>query len=683
MDRKLAAKAFFLLGTACLIVTAFLMLTPAAEAASQPVPLLDRELFSGDPAIANAQLSPSGSHIAFLKPHDNILSIWVKKTEEPLSAAYPVTSTSRPVRDYSWSRDGKLLLFMQDQGGNENFHLFSVDPYRNALHQARDLTPYDGARAELFCMPKASPNVVFVGLNDRDERYHDVYQIDLSTANRTLVKQNDIGISDWIFDRTGALRLGICATPDGGTNILNVDPDGMSLLWSCSRDESVQPFAFHIDGKRLYMATNKGADVDLSHLILLNTQTGEEEVVEADPEREVDFESPLFSPATDELVGTAYIGDRQRIYFSNDDWAQEFQRLSSLLPNGEIDLVSSTNDESLWVIAVRSDVDPETSYLYNRKTHELSFLFKARPNLPSEYLSSSLPIVYTARDGLAIHGYLTIPKGQEPHALPLVVYPHGGPWARDFWGYDRTAQLLANRGYAVLQINFRGSTGYGKKFINAGNKQWGDAMQDDITDGVSYLVQQGMVDARRVAIFGGSYGGYATLAGLAFTPHVYAAGISYVGPSNLITLLQSFPAYWETGRSYMNERLGDLHKPDDIARLERQSPLFSAKQITAPLLVVQGANDPRVKKAESDQIVIALRSLGRDVEYICTPDEGHGIARVENRLAFSVAMERFLAKHLGGRCQGDVPESIAEQLRAITVDVESVALADAQISEEE
>jgi dipeptidyl aminopeptidase/acylaminoacyl peptidase len=658
----------------CLLPLAFFW-PPGAEATAKSPPLIDRELFVGNPQIAHAQLSPSGSHIAFLKPYNNVLNIWVKKTEAPFSAAYPVTvSTIRPIRDYSWSRDGTSILYFQDQGGNENFHLFAVDPFAPSSESPRDLTPYDDVRAELLCLPKERPTIVFVGLNDRDARYHDVYQIDISTGSRTLVQQNDTEIADWVFDRSGTLRIGLHTTADGTTQIFNIGPNGMTLMWSCSSEETVQPFCFHKDGIRLYMATNKGTDVDLSRLVLLNTTTGEEEVVESDPENEVDFGAPLFSPATDDLVATLYEGDKERLYFTNEEWEQDFQRLKTKLPHSEIDLVSSSKDESLWIICARSDVDPETAYLYNRKNHQLDFLYKALPHLPSEHLSPMTPISYTARDSFTIHGYLTTPKGLKPENLPLVVMPHGGPWARDTWGYDRNAQLLSNRGYAVLQINFRGSTGYGKKFLNAGNKQWGDAMQNDITDGIEYLIHQGIVDAKRVAIFGGSYGGYATLAGLAFTPNVYAAGISYVGPSNLLTLLKSFPAYWASGKSYMDERVGNPQNPEDIDRLKRQSPLFSAQNITAPLLVVQGANDPRVKKAESDQIVIALRTLGRDVEYIVAPDEGHGFACVENKMALAVAMEKFLAKHLGGRCQDEVPSPIKEKLKAITVDINSVAL---------
>ncbi len=657
------------IATVVLLLGVLLLAANAWRDTHLPPPLLDRELLFGDPLYAAPKISPSGSHIAFLQPYRNTLTIWVKKSEEPLSAAHPVIATTRPIQEYVWTRDGKYLLFMRDQGGNENFHLFAVDPFCNASQQERDLTPYDNVRVELLSLPKDAPHIAYVGLNDRDERYHDVYQIDLATGQRTLIYKNDQAVSDWIFDRSGALRLAVAAAPDGSTHILKVEPEGMRPLWTCSKEEGVQPFAFHADGKRLYMASNKGRDVDLSRLVLLNTETGSEELVHSDPEEQVDVESVLFSPVTDELIAVVYVGDRQRMYWTNPEWERDFRALTSSLPDGEAAMLSSTSDGSVWVVSIRSDVTTETTYLYNRSTHEVSFLYKARPSLPSEFLAPMKPIVYTARDGLSIHGYLTIPKGAVAHNLPLIVYPHGGPWARDVWGYDRTVQLLANRGYAVLQINFRGSTGYGKRFLNAGDKQWGDDMQNDITDGVLYCIKTGIADPKRVAIFGGSYGGYATLAGLAFTPTLYAAGISYVGPSNLLTHLHSFPPYWEAGRSYMNERIGDADNPEDIIRLKRQSPLFSAHQITAPVLVVQGANDPRVNKAESEQIVSALRSLGREVEYICAPDEGHGFANVENRMAFAVAMEAFLAKHLGGQCQQEVPDVIANRLREISVGV--------------
>jgi dienelactone hydrolase len=334
-----------------------------------------------------------------------------------------------------------------------------------------------------------------------------------------------------------------------------------------------------------------------------------------------------------------------------------------------------TSDENIWVVNVSRDVDPGSTYLFDRKTGKAELLYKSRPNLPTEYLASMKPIKYKAKDGLMIPAYLILPKGIPEKNLPAVIFPHGGPWARDYWGYNPFAQFMANRGYAVLLPNFRGSTGYGKKFLNAGNKQWGrGTMQQDLTDGVNYLIKEGIADPKKVAIAGGSYGGYATLAGLAFTPDLYAAGFDIVGPSNIITLLNSIPPYWAPMKKMFDVRVGDMNDPKEKQMLEEQSPLNYAKEIKAPLYVVQGANDPRVKKAEADQIVVALRDLGRDVEYMVAPDEGHGFAGKENRLAMIVAMENFFAKYLGGRVQQDVKPEIEQRLKDITVDIKTVTM---------
>ena len=668
-------------------LVALVVMTGAAGAAidkdylAKLPPIIDRNVLFGDPQIAAGQISPDGTHISFLKQYKNILNIWVKGVSDPFDAARPMTAdTTRPVRGYFWSRDSKYILYIQDKGGDENWHIYAVDPTEKLgpgrdVPAARDLTPYEKVAATIYALPKSTPNYIFVGLNDRDERYHDAYRVDLATGQRSLVKRNDKEIAAWIFDLEGNLRLAVKQTADGGTEVLRVGPDTMTVVYSCSKDETVDPLRYNKDGKRVYMSTDKGAGVNLSRLILFDPATGAEELVESDPMNQVDFGGAEFSEKTDELVETYYVGDRLRVYFKNAGWEKDYKRLQKQLPDGDIYFRSSTNDERLWIFGVTSDVDPGAAYLYNRETGKAELLYRPYPDLPLKYLASMKPIVYTSRDGVEIHGYLTVPRGVKEKNLPLLVMPHGGPWARDEWGYDPYAQFCANRGYAMLQMNFRGSTGYGKKFLNAGNKQWGDAMQNDITDGVRYLVKEGIVDPKQVAIFGGSYGGYATLAGLAFTPDVYAAGISYVGPSNIITLLNSIPPYWAVLKATFNERVGDPSKPEDAERLKRQSPLFSAKNITAPLLVVQGANDPRVKKAESDQIVVALRDLGRDVEYIVAPDEGHGFAGADNRMALSVAIEKFLAKHLGGRYQQDVPEKLEKRLEAITVDVKTVAIA--------
>ncbi|MDD8017942.1 MAG: prolyl oligopeptidase family serine peptidase, partial [Bacteroidota bacterium] len=364
-----------------------------------------------------------------------------------------------------------------------------------------------------------------------------------------------------------------------------------------------------------------------------------------------------------------------RIYFKDKKFESDFKKMQKALPPGEVAVTNMTEDETVWMVVVTSDVDPGSRYIYDTKTGKAVLVYKSRPTLPSENLAPMKPIRYTSRDGMTIPAYLTTPKGVEPKNLPVVMFIHGGPWARDAWGYNPYAQFLANRGYAVFQPNFRGSTGFGKKFLNSGNKQWGTGfMQHDITDGVQYLIKEGIADPKRVAICGGSYGGYATLAGLAFTPNVYAAGFDIVGPSNIITLLNSIPPYWAPIKKTFAIRVGDMEKPDEKKMLEAQSPLFSARNIKAPLYVVQGANDPRVKKAEAEQIVVALRDLGRSVEYMLAPDEGHGYQGRENRLAMTVAMEKFFAKHLGGRIQETVPEDIQKKFDAITVDIKTVTM---------
>ncbi len=644
-------------------------------------PIIDRDILFGDPQISGGQVSPDGKYISFRKPYKDILNIWVKGIEEPFAAAKPVTAdTTRPVRGYFWSKDSRYILYAQDKGGDENWHVYAVDPMAKLgpgqdVPPARDLTPYEKVAATIYAVPKATPNFIFVGLNDRDERYHDLYRIDLMTGERTLVKRNDKEISDWTFDLQGKLRLASKQTADGGTEVMRVDADTMVVVYACSKDETVSPIRFHKDGARVYMVTDKGDNVNLARLILFDPQTKKEELVESDPENQVDLGGAEFSQKTDELVATYYVGDRLRVYFRNKEWENDYKKLQKQLPDGDIYLGSSTADERLMLASVTSDLDPGATYLFNRESGKAEFLYRPYPDLPSKYLAPMKPITYKARDGFEIHGYLTVPKGVKDKNLPVLCIVHGGPWSRDEWGYDPYTQFFANRGYAVFQMNFRGSSGYGKKFLNAGNKQWGDAMQNDITDGVQYLAKKGIADSKQVAIFGGSYGGYATLAGLAFTPNVYAAGISYVGPSNIITLLNSIPPYWAVLKTMFNERVGDPAKPEDAERLKRQSPLFSAQNIKAPLLVVQGANDPRVKKAESDQIVVALRDLGRTVEYVVAPDEGHGFAGRENRTAFAVAAEKFLARHLGGRFQEDVPANIQKRLDTITVDVKTVALA--------
>ena len=645
-------------------------------------PLIDRELFFGDPEISGASLSPDGKFMAFIKPYNGVRNIYVKSIDEPFDAARPITADSRPVPQYMWSQDSRYVLYAQDKNGDENFHIYAVNPAdtpeeKTGVPHARDLTDVEGIRAALYSIPKKKPNEIIIGLNDRDPSYHDVYRLNLTTGARELLIKNTEKMAGFSFDLDGNARLAVRQTEDGGTEILRIDGDKYTRVAQCTFEETLDLSQFHKDGKRVYMITNKGEDVDLSRLVLFNPQTGEEEFIEADPEGEVDFAGAVFAPDTDELVATAYVGDRVRIYPREERTKKALDFVRNKFPKAELSVASITLDFRLLLVNVHSDIEPGSMYLYDRISGKMDLLYRIRPELNSDYLAFMKPVRYKARDGVEIPAYLTIPRGLAPENLPVVIFPHGGPWSRDTWGYGAYTQYLANRGYAVFQPNFRGSAGYGKEFLNAGNNEWGTGiMQHDITDGVKYLIDQGIADPKRVAIFGGSYGGYATLAGLAFTPDLYRAGISYVGPSNLITLLKSVPPYWAPMLKMFHKRLGNPDDPKDQERLKQQSPLFSADKIKAPLLVIQGANDPRVKKAESDQIVIALRDRGYDVEYLLAEDEGHGFRSPENNIAVAIAMETFFAKQLGGRMQKGMSDEQSAKLASLMVDITTVTMPD-------
>lgn len=647
---------------------------------AQLPPIIDRELFFGDPEYSGAQISPDGRFISFLRPFNGTRNVWVKKTEEPFSAARPVTNDQkRPISGYFWSRDGKYLLFVQDFAGDENYNVYAVDPAAppapgQPVPAARNLTEAKGVRAMILEVPKSDPDALFVGLNDRDKSWHDLYKVKISTGERTLIRKNTERISGTVFDHQANPRIATRVAANGDTEILRIDPNGLEKIYSCSVFETCAPIRFHKDNKRVWMLSNKG-DADLIGLYLLDPQTGKTEFVEADPLKRVDLSNPIFSDLTDELLGTAYVDERVRIYWRDASYKADYEWLRRKFPGRDIALASSTRDETKYVISARSDVEPGETLLFDRKTKKLDLLYRIREKIPRAYLAPMQSIRYKSSDGLEIPAYLTLPKGVPAKGLPAVVVPHGGPWARDEWGYSALAQFLANRGYAVLQPNFRGSTGYGKKFLNAGNLEWGRKMQDDLTWGVKHLIDTGVADPKRIGIMGGSYGGYATLAGLAFTPGLYAAGVSIVGPSNLITLLESIPPYWEAVRKIFDERMGNPNTPEGKKLLAERSPLNSASQIRTPLLVIQGANDPRVNKAESDQIVIALRDRKFPVEYLVAPDEGHGFARPVNNLAMFTAAEKFLAKHLGGRAQQEASAEVAKRLAEITVDPASVTLA--------
>ena len=651
--------------------------TPIAAHAQQP-PIIDRQQFFGEVQIAGAQISPDGQYISFLKPYKGTRNIWVKKAGEPFSAARPVSAeATRPIRGYFWSRDSKYLLYSQDAGGDENFNVYAVDPTlaadpKTGVPPTRALTNLKGVRTQIYAAPKAKPDILYIGLNDRDPQWHDLYELHIATGEKKLLRKNTERIAGWDFDNEGTLRLAERTNQAGDTEILRVDPDGFKLIYSCSVLESCGVSGFDAANKHVYLITNKGS-IDLTELDLLDPATGTAATLETDPEKKVDIGDVVTSEVDHRILFTQYEDDSDRLYFQDKDFEKEYDWLQSKLPGKQIRFGSRSKDESLWILTAQSDTEPGETYLWDRKAKSLALQYRIREELPRESLSERKPYHYKSSDGLEIPAYLTLPKGLPPKNLPLIVFPHGGPWGRDSFGYDTFAQYLSNRGYAVLQPNFRASTGYGKKFLNAGNGEWGRKMQDDLTWGVKALIADGTVDPKRVGISGGSYGGYATLAGVAFTPELYAAAVAIVAPSNLITLLDAIPPYWEAGRKQMYTRMADPTTPDGKALLIAESPLTQAKAIVTPLMVVQGKNDPRVNIRESNQIVAAVRDNGKPVEYLVAPDEGHGFARPINNLAMVTAMEQFFAKYLQGRYQQDVPADVEAKLKEITVDPKTVS----------
>ena len=651
--------------------------SPLGALADQP-PLIDRNLFYGEIAISGAQISPDGRSLSFLKPYKGTRNIWVKGVDEPFSAARPVSAeATRPIRSYFWSHDSKFILYVQDSGGDENFNVYAIDPKlpadaKTGVPPTRALTNLSKVRTQIFAVPKAKPDILYIGLNDRDPKWHDLYELSISTGEKKLLRKNTEEVAGWQFDDSGTLRLAVRTTKAGDTEILRVDADGFKQIYSCTVLENCAAVDFDASGKNVYLATNKGA-LDLAELEMMDLSSGATTKIESDPEDRVDINNAEISRLDHHILFTEYEGDRFRRYFKDRAFEADAKWLQAKLPGLEVGFGARSNDENIWIVNGHSDTEPGVVYVWNRKGKTLTLQYRVREEIPRDSLAQRKPYHYKSSDGLDIPAYLTLPKGLEAKNLPLVVFPHGGPWGRDSFGYDTNAQFLANRGYAVLQPNFRASTGYGKKFLNAGNGQWGRKMQDDITWGVKSLIASGVVDAKRVGISGGSYGGYATLAGVAFTPTVYAAAVAYVAPSNLITLLDAIPPYWEAGRKQMYTRMADPTTPDGKALLVAESPLTQAKAIVTPLLVVQGKNDPRVNVRESDQIVAAVRDNGKPVKYIVAPDEGHGFARPINTLAYVTAMEDFFAQYLGGRSQKEVPADVAARLKEITVDPKTVS----------
>ena len=640
--------------------------------------IIDRELFFGNPEISGGQLSPDGKYVAFMKEFNGIMNIWVKEFDATFEEARPLTNSERPLYGFFWSGDGKYILYVKDKGGDENMNIFAVNPSEEAakgsVPESRNLTNYEDVTAQIYQVSDLNHDLLFIGLNNRDKAWHDLYSLNISTGALTLLYENTDRIVGYDFDWDDNLRIYYKSDEQGNTTMLYKRGDQLVEIYKTKVTENAYVTGWNENNTKFYLVTNVG-DLDLSTLYLMDPENGKMELIESDPEKRVDFGGLTLDQNTRKIIATSYTDDKTRRYFKDKKREEIFAHLRKQFPGREIDFVSSTRDYSMYLISVWGDKYASEVWLYIPEHKDLIQQYVPRPKLKEvEVLLSAMePIRYKSSDGLEIPAYLTIPNGCKAQKLPLVVLVHGGPKGpRDEWGYDPTVQFLANRGYAVLQPNFRASGGYGKKFQNAGDLQWGLLMQDDITWGVKHLIDEGIVDASKVSIMGGSYGGYATLAGLAFTPDLYAAGVDIVGPSNIFTLLESIPPYWEAGRAFLHGMVGDPNTPKGEKRIREASPLFSADKITKPLLIIQGANDPRVKQAEADQIVVALRDKGQKVAYILADDEGHGFAKPVNNMAMYAEIERFLSPILGGRFQKELPDDVAKRLKEITVDVKSV-----------
>jgi len=608
-------------------------------------PLIPREVLFGNPERANPQISPDGRQLGYLAPVNGVLNVWIRTLGKNDDRAV-TEDKHRGIRNFLWQYDNQHILYVQDLGGDENWRLYQTDL---ATKQTKDLTPFDKVRVDIVAYEWRSPNTILVQMNKRDPKVFDVHRIDLTTGKIELDTENPGDIGSWQADNDLQIRAAQVQTPDGGT-IIRVRDDIKSPwrdLMKWGPDETFGGVnGFSPDNKSLWVTTS--LDVNAARLLEIDLATGKRKVITQDPQ--FDVRSTINNPKTNALEAVSYTRQRTEYEFIDPKLKADFEVLANVR-QGDIATISPNLDDTRWIVGFVGDDSPVSWYLYDRASKKATFLFSSRPLLEKYKLSPMKPIELTARDGMKLYGYLTTPAGMEARNLPLVEYVHGGPWGRDQWGFDRTAQWLANRGYAVLQLNFRGSTGYGKQYVNAGDRQWAGTMHTDLLDGKDWVVKQGIADSAKVCIMGGSYGGYATLAAVTFSPDAFACGVDIVGPSNLNTLLKTIPPYWSTIVATFRKRMGDS---EEI--LTQQSPLFKADQIKVPLLIGQGANDPRVNKAESDQIVAAMRKNDKPVQYYVFPDEGHGFARPTNNMAFNAATEEFLAKYLGGRFEPASPD---------------------------
>ena len=622
------------------IFTLLMFVMPAGSAMAAMPPLLPMEDFFRNPDTAAFSISPDGTRLAFARPWEHRMNIYVREIASGIEKRI-TSATERDISGFFWKGNDRIV-YAQDTGGDENFHVYITDIKGG---EAIDLTPFEKVKAGILDDLEDDPVHMLIDMNRRNPEVFDVYRCNINTGELELLAENPGNITGWMTDHDGKLRAAY-ATDGVNASLLyrTTEADEFRTLITTDFRDTFVPVMFAYDNKLMYVVSNLSRDKTAIYTFDPEKNKTLDLIFEHD---EVDAGGLLHSKKRKVITGVVYLTDRRHYRFFDKDREELQASLETFFPNYEVSVADMDDDERRVIVRTYSDRTRGTYYLYDRKDNSMSKLAELSSWLKEDQMASMKPVTYTARDGLTIHGYLTLPVGVNQENLPLVVIPHGGPSARDAWGFDSEAQFLANRGIAVLQVNYRGSTGYGKSFWQSGFKQWGRKMQDDVTDGVLWAAGQGIADKSRLAIYGGSYGGYAALAGATFTPDLYACAVSYVGPSNLFTLLESIPPYWEPFREMEYEEIGDPSKDKEL--LEAVSPVFHADKIRIPLFVAQGANDPRVNKAESDQIVEAVRKNEKDVVYMVKDNEGHGFHNEENRFDFYRQMEEFFRKHLGSR----------------------------------
>ena len=622
------------------------------KTAGKETKLIPREVLFGNPTKARARISPDGRHLAYLAPVNNVLNVFVGPADDPDAAKAITDDKNRGIRNFFWAYTSEHILYTQDKDGDENNHVYSVNV---KTAETKNLTPLDGVRARIEGVSQDFPGELLVGLNDRVPQLHDLYRVNIQTGERKLIQENP-GMIGFMSDDQFEVRFAFRYTPDGSLQILKPGEEkGWDEFMKIGSLDAMNtgPRGFDKTGQKLYFLESR--DRNTSALTVIDLETGKQETIAASPK--ADFGGMLTHPTEKTVQAVYFTYARREWKILDDSIAGDLEYLKTV-EDGEVEVTSRTLDDRLWTVAYIGDDGPIKFYLYDRENRKADYLFSSRDDLDDYDLAKMHPVVIKSRDGLNLVSYLTLPVESDTDGdarpekpLPMVLSVHGGPWSRDGWGYDPSHQWLANRGYAVLSVNFRGSTGFGKDFTNAANREWSGKMHDDLLDAVDWAVKEKIAQKDNVAIMGGSYGGYATLVGLTFTPEVFRCGVDIVGPSSLVTLLQNAPPYWAPFMPVMKERVGDHTTEEGRKELLARSPLTKVDEIVRPLLIGQGKHDPRVTQVESDQIVEAMQKRKIPVTYVLYPDEGHGFARPQNRKSFNAVVEAFLSEHLGGRFQ--------------------------------